>query len=314
MKYLFIFISFLLPYTGHTQSTGKPVQEKQSAAEEKSVVIAKKQNAEQSELRAANLLNSYINTEQNKALSYPDRASALSRISDDALKMIAGTWQFHLIQFLQSNKRDRISIEMAMASGNKKIVLPYAVQFAIINNDRNDLLKYTAALDSLVPIERNAFVYHYNTLMSANTNATIYARGLLDLVPLAVLQQQHNIRKDVHLKYYEGEISENENAYLCLSIGKDILLKYPSASFTGLLIKIKGGNTINELEKHVFSDFDLTNFTNEYLGFSREVPNTNYLPGFLLLYKYYQQQRKDTKALENLIEKIRSFYGLKDPL
>ncbi len=313
MKYLFILLLGAIPYAASCQTTGNPIQEKQSSAEI-STISSKKVNAAQLEKLAGDLLNNYISTEINKSLSVNERAASLTSIYNAAAQKIAGTWQLHLLQFLQSNKRDPNAIEMALATGDKRIVLPYAIQFTIIHNDRSGLSQYTAALDSLVPIERNAFVYHYNTLMSANTNATIYAKGLLDLVPLAVLQQQHHIRKDIRLKYYEGNIQETENAYLCLSIGKDILLQYPEASFTGLLIKIHADNTISELEKHIFSDFDLSNFTSQQLSFSNEVPNKNYLPAFILLYKYYKQQQKDTVRIEKMMERITTFYGLKDPL
>ncbi len=311
MRYLFILIFGLFQLHGFAQSSGNPTQEKQKDVLEVSSSLNKIKQS-QAEQLAFRFLNNYTTTERNKSLSSQERTSALSKISEDASRMIAGSWQFYLIKFLQANKRDLNSLQMALASGNKMIVLPYAVQFAIIQEDEALLKTYTAELDHLVPIERNAFVYHYNTLMSANADATIYARGILDLVPLAILQQQHNIRKDIHLKYYEGDIQERENAYLCLSIGKEILIKYPDASYTGLLIKIKSANTINEMEKHIFSDFDLSNFTNDNLGFSNEVPNKNYLPALHILYKFYQQNQKDTKPVFKLIEKIKLFYGIKD--
>lgn len=312
MKYLFILLFCALYTNIKAQSAGKPVEEKQTQVAGNNSTSLKKE-ALNLQLRATNFLNDYLLTEKNKTLSPALRAAYLSKIALDA-QVVNGSWQFALIQFLQSNKRDRTAIEFALQNGNRSIVLPYAVQYAIIDNDAVALEKYTAALDSLVPIERNAFVYHYNTLMSANKNATIYARGILDLVPLAVLQQQHNIRRDIHLKYYEGNIYETENAYLCLSIGKDVLQQYPGASYTGLLIKINTNNTISELEKHLFSDFDLSNFTNDNLSFSKAVPNKNYLPSFLILYKYYQQQNKDTKRLQKMIDKIRTFYGITDSL
>jgi hypothetical protein len=43
--------------------------------------------------------------------------------------------------------------------------------------------------------------------MSAAPNATIYAKGLQDLVPLAVLQQVFLVRKDIVLKYNENKLA-----------------------------------------------------------------------------------------------------------
>ncbi len=252
-------------------------------------------------------LDYYLWTERDKKIAVLQKTSALKNAFLASEIYIGGSWQYNLIQFLQSNKTDSIAIYAALElAENKTQVLPYLIQFNIIMQNADGLMKSTSALNNLKPLSNELYEYHYNTLMSAGKNAVIYAKGIQDLVPLAIIQQQFHVREDILLKYYDGTLPKNENSYLCLSIGKEIMEKYPEAAFTGLLVKSDSTNAFKELEKNYNDLFDLKVLENASYTSEHTIQlYKNYLPGFILLYRYYHINN-DQRAiqLKNRITKI----------
>lgn len=261
----------------------------------------------------ANLwLQYYKQTEHLPNNNTTNRKKIQSTILEQAPSFISSSWELPLMQFLFSNKRDRASLETALnVSTNKKEIYPYAIQHGIITGDENFISTYAYALNEVAPLSGLLYEYHYNTLMSAAPNSTVYAKGLQDLVPLAVLQQVFQVRTDIVLKYYENKLTPSPNTYICLSAGKDILLQYPNAGYTGLLIKIQADESIEELEQHLQQKFTLTGLEHATeLNVAEKQIYRNYLPSFLLLYKRYQQTQ-DSRAAEwkKTIEKLATLTG-----
>jgi hypothetical protein len=313
MKYILLIISILLFSYVNAQSTS-PVEEKSTSGKVAPTSNAQKEISQKPDTyrNAEVLFHNYISTDRNKTLPAQEKKKKLNESAEEAEKSISGTWQYSLIIFLQSGKKDGKALLEALQKGERKTVLPYAVQYAIITNDNSAVKNFTAELNALQPLSKAVYEYHYNTLMSADKDAVIYAKGLFDLVPLAVLQQQFNVRKDIQLKYYEGKINER-NSYLTVSSGKDILSDYPKASYTGLLIKTNSPNSIKELEKHV-ADFDFSVFNSDENWNTEETAMyKNYLPSFILLYKYYYRNKNEKSLqIKNMIMKIAARAGIED--
>lgn len=266
-----------------------------------------KQALERKRSNADAWLDYYVWTERDKKLARPQKTAALKNAFLASESYISGSWQFNLMQFLQSNKTDSIAIYSATElAENKAAVLPFLIQYNIITGNSDELNKSTFALNKLKPLSNELYEYHYNTLMSAGRNAVIYAKGLQDLVPLAIIQRQFHVRQDILLKYYNGRLPKTENSYLCLSIGKEIMELYPDAAYTGLLIKLDSTNAFKELESNYNFLFDLTILESELYTAEHTIQlYKNYLPGFILLYRFYRANNdKRAIQLKNIILKI----------
>ena len=255
-----------------------------------------KQQTQQQPQDAGAWLNYYNWLDRSKEIDLPEKKSQLNSIVASSGKYIAGSWQYALMLFLQSGKRDSASLFTAMdRSADKKTLYPYAIQYAAIQHDEKKLMEYCSALNDAAPLSTSLQEYHRNVLMSAEKNADIYAKGLHDLVPMLVLQQVYQVRRDIHLRYYEDEVIETGNTYLCLSLGQDLLQKFPDAGYTGLLVKAGDKTSFPELEKH------LLHFSLSYLQTATGLPADekliyrNYLPSIILLYKNYKT-KNDPKA------------------
>jgi hypothetical protein len=243
-------------------------------------------------------LNYFIWKDRDKNTD-PDRASqGLKQTLDEAEPLIGTSWQYKLMRYLQSEKTDSTAIyQAAEGSDDKTITYPYLIQYLIKTDHTKELEQYCRELQNIRPMSQAMYEYHYNCFASAKKNATIYAKGLNDLVPLAILQQVFQLRKDVQLKYYEGFVSETSDSYLCLSVGKEILSKYPDASYTGLLIRL--APDYHELEEHFEKGFIRKALqSGNALTEEEAALYKNYLPGFLLLYKKYQVARRPGIARE----------------
>lgn len=314
MKLFFAFILFIAFFKATAQSTS-PAQRKliDAAKVQLPAQTVKNTAAEQAtnwemELNehpqnANAWLNHYIWTERNKLMAVEIKKTKLANTITEAKQYILNTSQYYLMLFLQSGKKDTASIIHALSLTQDKLWLyPYAIQSAIITKNTEVLLFYCKLLNDAKPLEKSLYEYHYNVLMSAVTNATVYAQGLNDLVPLAILQQVYSVRKDIALAYYDGKVKTD--AYLCLSLGTEIISQYNNAAYTGLLIKTNNAG-IEELKNNV-EKFDLM-----YLGetdfFVDEAIQLykNYLPSFILLYKQYKAtSNKKADEIRSLIEKI----------
>jgi len=234
-------------------------------------------------------------------------------IITQAQEHIAGTPQFFLMQYLASAHRDSAALFRAFdRASDKGWLYPYMVQYSILSGNRRELLAYCKALDGINTINKILYEYNYNILMSADSNATVYARGLNDLVPMAVLQQVHGVRADIKLRYYDGVITDKSNAYLALSLGKDVLAQYPTASCTGLLVRLDAANGFEEMRRHMENDMKLDELAQvERLPADDGQLYRNYLPALVLMYRYYRPldavKAARTKAL---IEKIAGATGV----
>jgi hypothetical protein len=287
--------SSMTPSTASTQSRNWKIQKDQNPA------------------NAGAWFNYYLWTSRDKQASDHDTQKKLAEIVEEARPYIGNQPQFDLIVYLQSGKKDSASIKRVIASTmDKKISYPYIIQFFVATKSDSALKKYCREWESISPLQKDLRQYHHNTLMSADKNASLYAKGINDLVPLAVLQQVYGVRKDVKLKTYEGKIYDVSQAYLALSLGKETLEAYPNAIYTGLLIKLSGDNSIDELKGHVEKGFDLS-YLNDPDQLSPDAAQLykNYLPSFILLYNYYKKAG-DSKApgMKLMIKKIADAAGI----
>lgn len=234
--------------------------------------------------------NYYLWASRDKSIQAGQKQKDLDAIVSQAGMHISGSALYDLMVYLQSGKKDTASLRRVMASESEKAVTrPYIIQFLADRAESALLKKYCLEYEAASPLPEDLYQYHYNVLMSAGHNATIYAKGVTDLVPLAVLQQVHGIRNDLRLRTYTGSIGGDTAAYLCLSVGKETLAGYPEGVYTGLLVKITGDLSPAELERHMLTDFDRTYLSGEAL-FSPGAPllYRNYLPALVLLYNYYK--------------------------
>lgn len=266
---------------------------------------------------ANNWLNYYLWTDRDKAIGAAEKKILLSEITNNSETYIREKAQYFLLLYLQSGKKDSASINKAISlAGEETWLLPFAVQYCIIANNKTALAVYCKKLNDQQPISNALYQYHYNVLQSADNNATVYAKGLNDLVPMAILQNVYNIRKDIQLKYYDAKIEDTANTYLCLTIGRDIITSYNNASCTGLLVRLSSKPTFNELRTHVENDFDLDKITTILNStFQENELYKNYLPCFITLYKYYKSTN-DNRAnkIKTLIDTIASLTGVKQQI
>ena len=251
--------------------------------------------------------NYYIWTARDKSLSDAERKKVLTTIISESHGYISGQCEYYLMSFLNAGKKDSAAVYKALETAtDKSMVYPYLIQYAIISGHDPETEKWCRALDNSNRLSPWLYQYHYNALMSADTNAVIYASGLHDLVPMAVLQLVYHVRKDIRLKYYDGNIPAQQQAYLCVSLGKKVLAEYPQAACTGLLVKVRPKASFNELKDHIVQKFDW-----QLLNSSEEWPQdvaqlySNYLPAFVMLYRYYIAQNDSrVNNLKVLIQKI----------
>lgn len=299
MRY-FLFLIFLIALKGKSQSAGS-VNSETSLLNAVNVTIPGSNSntateqasnwemqVKQNPWNESNWLNYYLWTERKNDIEAKDKEKLLSQIIDDGKQYIAEKPQYQLLLFLKSGKKDTVSISKAIQmAGYELWLMPFAIQHFIIVNNKTLLQEYCLNLEHKQPLKSGLYQYYFNTLMSADTNAIIYARGLNDIVPMAILQQVYNIRKDISLKYYNGTIKDEKNTYLGLSLGKKIITQYPGAACTGLLVKITDEPTLEELKKHV-EDFKLSELKSINTDEDLAELYKNYLPAFIMLYKYYK--------------------------
>lgn len=262
---------------------------------------------------ADNWYNYFISVEQSKDLSLAERKLLQLDIFNSSSKFIKGSWQYSLFTFIESGKRDSSSLFNALnLTKDKTSLYPYVIQYSIIKNNKELLMEYAKELNKSKPLSSAIFEYHYNTLMSAGKDAVIYAKGLNDIAPLAILQVVYNIRDDIKLKYFEGDIPESENAYLCLSLGKEIISSYSKGVYAGLLVKLNNLEPLNELDiQNSFKFSILKNLEN--LSDEEKQIYRNYLPSFIILYKKLSKENS-IKAHEwkVMLEKLALVTGMKE--
>jgi hypothetical protein len=242
-------------------------------------------------------LNYYIWTERDQRVGTGKKRQSLAKLVTDAGSAIPGTAEYALLRYLESGKKDSSALFQALTlASDRQLVYPYVIQYLVRQNNK-ELAGYCQMLEQLSPLPKSLYEYHYNVLMSADSNATVYAQGLNDLVPMTVLQQVHGIRKDIRLQHYETKQVVSPDAYLCLSLGKEILAQYPKATYTGLLVKAGGATGIDELKKHLTASFTWNFIKTGMITGEAAVLYNNYLPSFILLYRHYKQEG-DARAEE----------------
>jgi len=316
MKHIFLLLmgslivmNVIAQYPGNQSSNLLPARNSIVRAGSSASLQAKNWESERNNqpANAAAWLNNYIWTERDDQLGSKEKKERLGAILTGAEKHISQSAEYWLMIFLRSGKKDSAAVYNALSlAKDKSLVYPYLIQFSITRGNHPDLEKFCTELNSSAPLAESLYEYHYNVLASADSNAIIYARGLNDLVSMAIMQQVHHIREDIRLKFYDGQTIERKTpVYLCLSLGKDVLAKYPASFCTGLLVKTSGKQDPGELEEH-FERFELG-----FLQGDELLPDDvvqlyrNYLPGFLLLYKYYLATNNDRAGeVKELIYKI----------
>jgi len=304
MKPIFSLLLLLICHWSVGQSTGGRPESTSttipSTIQKPSLVAGKQsQQVMANPANAAAWLDYYKWLTNTKELATTEKQQALLQTLQSSRQYISGSWQFSLMGFIQSGKRNKNLLDAAISqSDNKAMVYPYAIQFAIIAQNQALLNEYAKALNEVSPLSPALYEYHYNALMSAGNNGIIYAKGISDLAPMAVLQQVYGIRKDIRFRYYEQPITDTANAYICLSAGKDIIQHYPAAGYIGLLVKVSGNQTAVELQQTAAS-FKLVQLkAAQALEEDEKLIYKNYLPSFILLYRYYKANNDLTGAGE----------------
>lgn len=255
-------------------------------------------------------LNYAVWTQRNTALTPEQKQLQLTQISNESQPYISGSGEWQLIRFLQSNKTDSAAITLALEKiTDKTQVYPFAIQSAIIRQNKKELKNYcTAYAKILAPdVDLSYSSYHGNVLRSAPDSAVIAAMGENDLVPMAIQQQVNGIRPDVRLVYYQPSVAlQYKKLFLCLTLGENILSAYrQNASFRGLLLDVSGEkNTTNPEE--LFIPIVNMNYMKMgvFTGTLAQLHN-NYLPSLILAYRYYKKINSETaERYKKLIEKI----------
>jgi len=267
---------------------------------------------------AAAWLNYYIWVERNRGYDPAYRSGLLENISADAGNYISDQWQYHLITYLQSGNtaasahKDLNALKIALALTTDKIsVYPYLVQYGIIEQDRSTRKEYAMLMEQTSPLPADINRYHYNVLMSTDSNATIIARGMNDLIPLAILQDVYGVRTDIDLRHADYYTGLRNNVYYCLSMGKEAVENISGAYYTGLLVKQSGTQINNELINHIENRFDLNylqNLSNPD-DLSKQL-HRNYFPSLLILYRYYKSGNDQRmEQLKNIIVHLAKLTG-----
>lgn len=170
--------------------------------------------------------------------------------------------------------------------------------------------EYTKLLEQSSPLSADLNRYHYNVLMSADSNATIIARGMNDLIPMAILQDVYGVRNDVKLQHADYT-NESGNVYFCLSMGREAIENISGASYTGLLVKQYGEQTGSELINLIENKFDLAYLQklSRLDDLSKQL-HRNYFPSLLILYRYYKAGNDERmEQLKNIIVHLAKLTG-----
>ena len=304
MKYCFILFLGFVPALLQAQAPAEP-RPARNAVSAKDITTAAGGPAAAQQVRTWQLqvsrqpadagawLNYYLWTSRDKQTGN-DKEQLLAGIITNAGQHIHGRPEYDLMLYLQSGKKDSASLYRVMHSGmDKSISYPYLVQFFADQGNDAAVNKYCHELEAVKPLPRDHYEYHYNVLMSAGPGATVYAKGIYDMVPLCILQKVYRVRPDIRLRTYAGPVTGDTLAYLCLSLGRDILAAYPDAVYTGLLIKLSGTSP-GELEQHIEQDFDLSQLDGpRTLSPDAVLLYRNYLPALMLLYEHYKKTGSD---------------------
>ncbi|HRB31040.1 MAG TPA: hypothetical protein PK872_05975 [Ferruginibacter sp.] len=312
MKYIIILLFFFSSLACFGQSTGKPNQQNVLAESfnasnlgKNNTLIALKKQAWFAPANAMHWWNYFLALDHDESITASLKQAEMQNSISQASNFIKETWQYNLMLFIQSGKKEKDKVFKALSlAKDKNIIYPYLVQYAIIAKDKQALNEYANKLNETNPLTQNLYEYHYNTLMSATQGAFIYANGIADLVALAMVQAG-GIRKDIELRYYDAPVIQKENAYLCLSLGRDIIRNYPKAFYTGLLICLDEAKDFTEMKDHIENDFKFSFISQERKLAADEIPlYKNYLPSLILLYKSYGTATPMKEFIKKKIEYI----------
>lgn len=312
MKYILILIFFTASMACIGQSTGRPeqrtgIQENFNTINlgKNNTLIALKKQAWSAAANAVHWWNFFLALDHDETIPDEMKKAEMENCITQASRFIKDSWQYNLMLFIQSGKKEKNLVMKALSLANEKtLIYPYLVQYAIIANDKQTLTEYANKLNETNPLSPNLYEYHYNTLMSATQGAHIYAQGIADLVSLAMVQAS-GIRKDIDLRYYDAPVVQKENAYLCLSLGKTIISSYPKAFYTGLLICLDEAKDFTELKDHIENDFKFSFISQQRTLMPGEIPlYKNYLPALILLYKSYGKATPMKEFVKKKIEYI----------
>ncbi len=312
MKYIFSIFLLLISIISQAQSTGNSNSTAGSASFfSKQKAIASNpffQQVSKDPQQAEAWLQLY-NSVSRAGIASGEKKQLLKETFYAAQTYINGSWQFSLLKFLQSGRRDSSAIHQALQSAEaKKQLYPYAIQWALIANNRALLFQYCKELyqlESLTPLQHE---YHYNVMMSTAPNAILYAKGLTDLVPMLMLQQVLQLRQDIQFRFFE-ETTMPVNGYLCLSLGKETISRFREAAYSGLLVNLQPGK--NELATNLEQNFNWKQFDAiQALNETDKILYRNYFPSLIILYKEYSVTKNARAVVWKLrIEKLARLTG-----
>lgn len=299
----YFLISCLLLFATHLCAQS-PVTRNRSFSQEKatapmapaSKAIAWKMETRRAPYNENAWLEYYLWTARDKTIAEKKRKNNLEEIRKEAGQYISGRSSWHLMQYLSSARKDTAALWQAYTAGNKLMILPYLVQHSIRTGNAKALERHAVELSGIKPLRPWERGYHYNVLQSALPNSVVYAQGLNDLVPMAILQQVHGVRKDLLLKWYDGHAETG--SYLCLSLGAEILRHYQEAVYTGLLVRNGAVTDPAELATNLLQKFNWAYLSQDVFPDDDAVRlQRNYLPALLSLYKSYDGDLAEEKAV-----------------
>lgn len=207
-------------------------------------------------------------------------------------------------------------------------VLSMGLLKAEIEEDLQARRSIAKRLYELKLISPSLYNYAYNLLMSVEDGGVLFSESGNTSIPMLVLQDVLNIRKDVKIvnvnlleesayrsKIYNSLLVRPQNPYKGISsVITNLPVENPDISFyysltlkkdliadisgklniSGLALKYlkEGENSSGELARNTsrfLVDYLLTDFNNEGDGAAGRVLEPNYLPGFIILRSHYRQ-------------------------
>jgi formylglycine-generating enzyme required for sulfatase activity len=170
--------------------------------------------------------------------------------------------------------------------------------------------KFTAEQEfSTQNYTKNDLYWAYNTLVSAGSNATIFANNEKEVALLEKVNQDQNINKNLVVKSIDKltnadfDLNSLENNYVLVNVNAEIRERIKQKSYlTGLTFKVSNKSfdnlavLKNNVEQKFLLDYLKINFENEEK--TGMVSKSVYLVPFSMLYRLYKNQNNQEKSLQ----------------
>jgi hypothetical protein len=293
LLYCFVLNSLLL----FAQSSGNQLPQRPAGLQESRQVVAVTHAGHAGEQAAK--WRQLTRLEPRNAAAWLNRFTWEQRMKDnlachrtyrEALQQVPESGETALMGFIVTGRQDSLLLQQAFQKiPVKTLVYPHLIRFALENRQPVDFSRHTHAYFQLAPLlpESPLYWYYYNVLQSADSNALLHVSGDHDLLSLAVLQQVYSVRTDISLQTNNSPVRAEKQLveYYCLSAGKELIGKHPSAAYSGLLISLRPTGDLAAVADRLRLDY-LQQAV--YTGEVAQI-HTNYLPFLLLRYRQYKK-------------------------